>query len=102
MKFFNFLKPKKDRLPKVKTLRPDIFNVNLIWYEILSVVFIIFIITCLVGFNFAYSQYFESYKQVKSPENYENLINIKHIKSVIETRNNFLNSSISLPKDPSL
>ena len=101
MKFI-FLKLKRNSLPSLRSLRPPIFNTDLSWFVILGLCFTIFLTIALIGFKLLYSQYFESYKESKSTENYENLININRLKSTIDTRNNFINKQISLPRDPSL
>jgi hypothetical protein len=99
---FNFLKPKKNRLPSLKSLHPPVFDTDLFWFGSLGLGLAIFIIVALIGFKLMYSQYFETYKQSKLPENYNNLINVDKLKSVIEKRNNFLNQQITLPRDPSI
>jgi hypothetical protein len=102
MKLFNFLNFKKNNLPPLKSLRPPVFDTDFFWFVALGIAVVIFLITALIGFQFFYSQYFESYKQSQSAENYENLIDINKLKSTIEKRNEFLNQEIILPKDPSL
>jgi len=99
---FNFLKLKKNKQPSPKSLRPPVFNVDLLWFASLGMSLVIFLITAFVGFKLFYSQYFETYKESKSIENFESLINISRLKSAIEKRNEFINQQISLPKDPSL
>jgi len=98
---FTFLKFKKKGLPSLKSLQPQIFDVDLAWFGLLGLCLIILIITILVGFNLFYSQYFESYKQSGSID-VENIMNINKLKSAIDKRNTFINEQISLPRDPSL
>ena len=99
---FNFLKLKKDNLPPLKSLRPQIFNVDLFWFASLGLALVIFIITAFIGFKLFYSQYFETYKQSASGENFESLINIDKLKSTIQKRSDLISKPVSLPKDPSL
>lgn len=98
----NFLKFKKPSLPSLKSLRPQIFDVDLFWFVALGLFLIIFIITTLIGFKLFYSEYYESYKQIKSSENIENIMGIDKLKKAILKRNDFLNQKISLSKDPSM
>jgi len=98
----NFLKFKRNNLPSLKSLRPEIFNVDLFWFISLGLCLIIFIITTLIGFSLFYSLYSESYKQDISNTDFENLINIEKLKSVIEKRNQFVNKAVPSFKDPSL
>jgi hypothetical protein len=99
---FTFLKFKKDKLPPLKSLRPQVFNGDFLWFVSLGLCLIIFIVNALVGFRFFYSLYFESYKKLGPTENFENLININKINNFIGKRNDFINKPISLPRDPSL
>ncbi len=100
---FTFLKfIKRNNLPPLKSLRPQVFRTDFFWFMALALALAIFIITALIGFKLFYSQYFESYKQSKPDENLENLINIKRIKTAIEKRNSFINKEVSLPSDPSI
>jgi hypothetical protein len=99
---FSFLKIKKNHLPSFKTLRPPIFDIDKFWFGSLGIGLAIFLLAGFIGFNFLYSEYFESYKESRSSENYDNLINVSKLKSAIEKRSNFVNEQISLPKDPSL
>jgi hypothetical protein len=97
-----FLKFKKNSLPPLTSLRPKIFNIDLFWFASLGLCFVILVITALIGFNFFYSQYFETYKQSGPAENFQNIINIDQLKNTIQKRNNFINASSTLPRDPSL
>ena len=99
---FNFLKLKKKDLPTLKSLQPQIFDVDLFWFEALGLCLIIIIITTLVGFNFFYSQYFESYKNSATIENSENIININKLKGALDKRNIFINKQVTPSRDPSL
>jgi hypothetical protein len=99
---FNFLKFKKKSLPSLKSLQPRVFDVDLFWFAGLGLCLVIIIITTLIGFNFFYSQYFESYKQSGPAENLNNLINTDRLRTAINKRNEFINKEFSLPKDPSL
>ena len=98
---FTFLKFKKNNLPPLKSLRPQIFDVDTLWFASLGLFWIIFIIMAFVGFKLFYSQYSESYK-TSSLENSENIVNINGLNSAIEKRNVFLNEQVILPRDPSL
>jgi hypothetical protein len=99
---FNFLKFKKQGPPSLKSLRPQIFDVNLLWFTALGVCVLIVAITTLIGFSFFYSQYFENYNGSESVGNIENIMNINKLKGAIEKRNNILNQNISISRDPSL
>ena len=99
---FTFLKPKKDNLPKLKSLRPGIFDIDSYWFLSLGLFLAIFIITALIGFKFFYSQYFETYKQSGNGEDFKNLIDINGLQIAIGKRTNFINATTTLPKDPSL
>lgn len=101
MKFI-FLKLKKKGLPNLKSLKPQIFDIDLFWFVGLGLFLIVVVITGLVGFKLFYSLYTESYKDTKSAENFKNIINIDKLNSAIEKRNNFINQEISVPKDPSI
>jgi anionic cell wall polymer biosynthesis LytR-Cps2A-Psr (LCP) family protein len=98
---FNFLKLKKNNLPSLKSLRPQIFDVDAFWFMGLGLCAGIVIVTVLVGFKLFYSQYFESYK-TSSTENFESIMNIDKLKSSIQKRDNFINQPVSLSRDPSL
>jgi hypothetical protein len=98
----NFLKFKKNNLPPLQSLRPQVFDTDLFWYLSLGVCFLLFLIMALVGFNLSYSQYFESYKNSAPVENSGSIINTDRLGSAIQKRNEFINQQISLPKDPSL
>jgi hypothetical protein len=102
MKFFNFLKTKKNRIPSLKSLRPPLFSVDFFWFGSLGIAITIFLIAAFVGFRFWYAQYFETYKQSQPTETYDSLINVDRLKSATQKRSNFLNQPLSLPKDPSL
>ena len=97
----NFLKLNKDKSLSLKSLRPQLFNINLLWFICLGVILIIIIIMALIAYKFFHYQYFEDYKKV-TPFEGSNLINVEKLKNVIEIRNNFINKEISLPPDPSL
>lgn len=99
---FNFLKFKKQGLPSLKSLRPQIFDVNLFWFMALGLSLVIFIITGFIGFRLFYSQYSESYKKSGSTENIERTMNINKLKDVILKRNELINQEITLPRDPSM
>ncbi|MEK7635120.1 MAG: hypothetical protein AAB446_01670 [Patescibacteria group bacterium] len=99
---FTFSKFKKDLTPSLKSLRPPIFDIETFWFMSLSIGFIIFLVTALVGFKFLYDQYFGNYKISVPSENYENIINIKSLESAINKRNTFVNQETLLPRDPSL
>lgn len=99
---FTFLKFKKNDLPPLKSLRPQIFDTDLFWYLSLGLCFLLFLIMALVGFNLAYAQYFESYKSSVPVEDLGNIINAERLKGAIEKRNQFINQQVSLPRDPSV
>jgi uncharacterized membrane protein len=99
---FNFLKFKRNNLPPLQSLRPRIFNADLLWFISLGAALVIFIITAFIGLKLFYSQYFESYKQSRTGENFENLININRLKNTVESRNNLINKKTLLSQDPSL
>lgn len=99
---FTFLKFKKNDLPPLKSLRPQVFDTDLFWYLSLGVCFLFFLVMALVGFNLSYSQYFESYKNSVPVENPGSIINADRLKSAIEKRNEFINKETILPKDLSL
>lgn len=99
---FNFSKFKKDKTPSLKSLKSEIFNVNLAWFSALSVSFILLIIMAFVGFKLFYFQNTEGYKQVQSDENFENLVNISRLKSVVQKRVEFMSQQPQLPRDPSI
>lgn len=95
-----FLKLNRDKSPSLKSLRPQLFNINLLWFICLGVILIILIIMALIGFNFFHYQYYEDYKNI-TPFESTDLINIEKLKNVIEKRDGFINKEISLPPDPS-
>lgn len=99
---FTFLKFKKNDLPPLKYLRPQIFDTDLFWYLSLGLCFLLFLVMALVGFNLSYAQYFESYKNSVPAEDLGNIINAERLKSAILKRNEFINQQISLPRDPSI
>ncbi len=98
---FNFSKFKKKSLPSLRSLRSQIFDVDLFWFVALGLCAVIIIVTISIGFKLFYSQYFGSYK-TSSSENFESTMNIDKLKSAIEKRNIFLNQKISPSHDPSL
>lgn len=97
---FTFLKLKKKSLPTLKSLQPHAFDVDMFWFATLGFCLVIISVTALVGFNFFYSQYFESYKKSDSTK-VENILNIEKLKATLNKRNVFINKQISSPKDPS-
>src|SRR3989344_2125755 len=99
---FNFLKLKKKGLPSLKSLKPQIFDIDLFWFVSLGLFLIIVFITSLVGFKLFYSLYTKSYKDTRSTESFKNIINVDKLNGAIEKRNNFINQEISIPKDPSI
>lgn len=100
IKIFKF---KKTRSPSLKSLQPQIFNMDRLWFSALGVFLLILVITGLIGFWLFYSQYTESYKkETESTGNFENIMHISKLRNAIEKRNNFINAEISVPKDPSL
>ncbi len=99
---FNLLKPKKEDLLSLKSLRPSAFNADAYWFFALGMFAAILIIMAVVGFKLFYSQYTEDYKETTNTEGLENLINVERLKNVIGKRENFRNKEISLPPDPSL
>ena len=96
-----FLKLNRDKSPSLKSLRPQLFNINLLWFICLGVILIMIIIMALIGFNFFHYQYFEDYKNI-TPSESTDLINIEKLKNVIGKRDDFINKEISLPPDPSI
>jgi hypothetical protein len=99
---FNFLKQKKDKLPEVRSLRPDLFRINMYWFASLLISAVILLITAFIGFKLFYSQYNEDYKKSVSAENFGNIINVNRLSAAVEKRNELSNEQISLPRDPSL
>lgn len=96
-----FLKLNRDKSLSLKSLRPQLFNINLLWFFCLGVILIMIIIMALVGFNFFRYQYFEDYKNI-TPFESTDLISIEKLKNTIQKRNDFVNKEISLPPDPSI
>ena len=99
---FNFLKFKKKGLPSLESLKPQIFNTELFWFAGLGVCLLVIIIATLVGFNLFYYQYTEGYKGTQSTVNFDKIIDAGKLNSAIDKRNDFINATSTLPKDPSL
>lgn len=101
MKFL-FLKFKKNDVPLLSSLRSRLFDTDKFWFLSLSLFFIIFIITAVIGFKLFYGIYFENYEKAQITETSDDLINITRLKSSIQKRADFITASTTLPRDPSL
>lgn len=101
MKFFN-LKLRKDKIPSLKSLRMPLFNIELYWLLILLISFLIIFFTVGIGFKLFYNEYFEGYKNTISTEQFGDILNIQRLERVIEKRNEFINASTTIPRDPSI
>ena len=97
-----FSKSKKEKAPTSSSLRPDLYNINSHWFLGLLLLFILFAATLLVGLKFFYDEFGESYKNVQSDTNPESLINVSRLKSAIMKREALINSTSTVPRDPSM
>lgn|SRR3989344_7161448 len=98
---FPSLKFMRNSGPSLKSLRPNIFNVNLFWFVGLGLFIVLFVVAAFVGSKLFLFEYFESYKN-NSKETSEDIINTDRLKSAIEKRNSVINEKTPLPRDPSL
>lgn len=99
---FNFLKFKKDKTLSLKSLKSEIFDVNLAWSYVLIVSFVMLAIMIFVGFKLFYFQYTEGYKHTQPDEGFANLVNTERLKNVVQKRVEFIGQQPQLPRDPSI
>ncbi len=99
MKFLNF-KFGKNKVPKLSSIKPVIFDVNQKWFILLALSSIIFIVTALVALNLFRMMYLETYKTTSAPEDINGLLNIDKLKSSIERRETSRTQAFEAPQDP--
>lgn len=97
-----FWDSKNNKTPSLKSLRPPIFNVKIRWFLDLAIGIFIILVTGFIGIRFFYIVYFESYKKSDIPNDFGTIINVSRMQSVIEKRNDFLNTQAPSIPDPSV
>lgn len=95
----NFLN--KNKLPKIGTLRPPLFNAEKYWRLALLSFVVIFITTALIGLKFFHAVYFETYKEKIIIENPTSLLNLNNLKTAVDRRSAYILESPIIPPDPS-
>lgn len=101
MKFFN-LNFKKNNEPRLESLRPPLFNVDLYWLLTMGATLLIVVATTTIGLKLFFNEYFENYKKGNTGDQFGELINIQRLERAIDKRNQFMNKPASIPKDPSI
>ncbi len=85
----------------IKSLSPNRFNVLKYWVWSLFVLLLIIIGGAAVSSRIFLTIYMEDYK-LETEEIAVDKINVTELKSIINSRQEFINQEVTLPKDPSI
>lgn len=82
-------------------LKPKSFNVSKTWLWSIFVFVLILVIGGLLSLRVFMTVYMKDYKLKNEPVNIEK-INTDELRRVVESRQNFINQEVVIPKDPSI